>query len=90
MTPKARQSGGRPSRDQDRGVIVLAGEDQNDFYLATLIRAHWPDLDAAAKLVRINDPVRLRKKSGPDLGSAVHWLGHPTAVNGEWRPGRTS
>lgn len=53
-------------------MIVLAGEDQNDCeIMAALIRAHRPDLDAAAKLVRINDPVRLRKKSGPDLTAAV-------------------
>lgn len=50
----------------------MAGEDQNDCeILAALIRAHRPDLQAAAKLVRINDPVRLRRKSGPDLVSAV-------------------
>jgi hypothetical protein len=56
-------------------VIVLAGEDQNDCeILASLIRAHRPDLSAAAKLVRINDPVRLRKKSGPDLAAAVKTL----------------
>ncbi|MEU6005045.1 hypothetical protein [Streptomyces sp. NPDC047453] len=54
---------------------MLAGEDQNDCeILAALIRAHRPDLDAAAKLVRINDPVRLRRKSGPDLTSAVKAL----------------
>lgn len=75
MTPNGRQGGGRASRAQDRGVIVLAGEDQNDCeILAALIRAHRPDLGAAAKLVRINDPVRLRRKSGPDLGSAVRVL----------------
>ncbi|MEU3091020.1 hypothetical protein ACWCQ0_28610 [Streptomyces massasporeus] len=72
MTPKARQGGGRASRAPERGVIVLAGEDQNDCeILAALIRAHRPDLSAAAKLIRINDPVRLRRKSGPDLAAAV-------------------
>ncbi|WP_351232259.1 hypothetical protein [Streptomyces sp. NPDC002133] len=56
-------------------MIVLAGEDQNDCeILAALIRAHRPDVDTTAKLVRINDPVRLRKKSGPDLASAVKVL----------------
>ncbi|EME97318.1 hypothetical protein H340_27096 [Streptomyces mobaraensis NBRC 13819 = DSM 40847] len=56
-------------------MIVLAGEDQNDCdIMAALIRAHRPDLCAAAKLVRINDPVRLRKKSGADLSAAVKAL----------------
>lgn len=68
MTPKG------PQADK-RGIIVLAGEDQNDCdILAALIRAHRPDLGAAAKLVRINDPVRLRRKSGPDLTAAVRAL----------------
>ncbi|WP_435128842.1 hypothetical protein [Actinacidiphila sp. bgisy144] len=54
---------------------MLAGEDQNDCeILAALIRAHQPDLGAAAKLVRINDPVRLRRKSGPKLAAAVEAL----------------
>ncbi|MEV6050822.1 hypothetical protein [Streptomyces sp. NPDC052107] len=54
---------------------MLAGEDQNDCeIMASLIRAHRPDLGAAAKLVRINDPVRLRRKSGPDLAAAVRAL----------------
>ncbi|MDQ0810003.1 hypothetical protein QFZ63_001717 [Streptomyces sp. B3I7] len=69
MTPPK----GRASRD--RRVIVLAGEDQNDCdIMAAFLRAHRPDLVAAAKLVRINDPVRLRRKSGPDLASAVKTL----------------
>lgn len=56
-------------------MIVLAGEDQNDCeIMAALIRAHRPDLSATAKLVRINDPVRLRRKSGPDLSAAVKTL----------------
>lgn len=55
--------------------MVLAGEDQNDCeILAALIRARRPDITAAAKLVRVNDPVRLRKKSGPDLSAAVKTL----------------
>lgn len=75
MTPKGRQGGVRAARAQGRGVIVLAGEDQNDCeILAALIRAHRPDLGTAAKLVRINDPVRLRRKSGPDLAAAVKVL----------------
>ncbi|EGX59422.1 hypothetical protein SZN_13023 [Streptomyces zinciresistens K42] len=54
---------------------MLAGEDQNDCeIMAALIRAHRPDLSDAAKLVRINDPVRLRRKSGPDLAAAVKAL----------------
>ncbi|MEV4336076.1 hypothetical protein [Streptomyces sp. NPDC049590] len=65
----ARRVGG-PDR-----VIVLAGEDQNDCeIMAALIRAHRPDLSATAKLVRINDPVRLRRKSGADLSAAVKVL----------------
>ncbi|EYT83892.1 hypothetical protein CF54_04560 [Streptomyces sp. Tu 6176] len=56
-------------------MIVLAGEDQNDCeIMAALIRAHRPDLGATAKLVRINDPVRLRRKSGLDLAAAVKVL----------------
>lgn len=71
-------STGRGSRRhpgvQDR-VIVFAGEDRNDCaIMADLVRAHRPDLSAAAKLVRINDPVRLRRKSGPDLTEAVRVL----------------
>jgi hypothetical protein len=54
---------------------VLAGEDQNDCrILAELIRAHRPDLSETAKLVRINDPVRLRRKSGAELAAAVRTL----------------
>ncbi|NUV60426.1 hypothetical protein G6W55_12100 [Streptomyces sp. CAI-85] len=54
---------------------MLAGEDQNDCrILAELIRAHRPDLNETAKLVRINDPVRLRRKSGPELAAAVRTL----------------
>ncbi|WP_328922716.1 hypothetical protein [Streptomyces griseoaurantiacus] len=69
MTPPK----GRASRD--RRVIVLAGEDQNDCdIMAAFLRAHRPELVAAAKLVRINDPVRLRKKSGADLAAAVRTL----------------
>ncbi|KAF3469877.1 hypothetical protein GL259_32415 [Streptomyces sp. Tu 3180] len=54
---------------------MLAGEDQNDCQiLAELIRAHRPDLSETAKLVRINDPVRLRRKSGAELAAAVKTL----------------
>ncbi|MFC9543221.1 hypothetical protein ACFTXK_01020 [Streptomyces sp. NPDC056956] len=54
---------------------MLAGEDQNDCQiLAELIRAHRPDLSESTKLVRINDPVRLRRKSGPELAAAVKTL----------------
>ncbi|MGQ4487079.1 hypothetical protein ACN6LM_004104 [Streptomyces sp. SAS_281] len=75
MTPKRRHGGGRATRAQERGVVVLAGEDRNDCaILAELIRAHRPDIGAAAKLVRINDPVRLRRKSGPKLTAAVEVL----------------
>ncbi|MGW2893181.1 hypothetical protein ACWDAO_00735 [Streptomyces sp. NPDC001212] len=75
MSPKGRHGGGRASRAPERGVIVLAGEDRNDCeVLAALIRAHRPDLDTTAKLVRINDPVRLRRKSGPKLAAAVEAL----------------
>ncbi|MEV8560613.1 hypothetical protein AB0478_29995 [Streptomyces sp. NPDC051917] len=75
MTPGGRQGGGRTSKGQARGVIVLAGEDQNDCQiLAELIRAHRPDLNETARLVRINDPVRLRRKSGAELAAAVKTL----------------
>ncbi|MEU2874864.1 hypothetical protein [Streptomyces sp. NPDC007070] len=75
MTPGERQAGGRTSKGQARGVVVLAGEDQNDCQiLAELIRAHRPDLSETAKLVRINDPVRLRRKSGAELTAAVKTL----------------
>lgn len=75
MTPGGRQAGGRVPKGQGRGVIVLAGEDQNDCQiLAELIRAHRPDLSETAKLVRINDPVRLRRKSGAELAAAVRTL----------------
>jgi hypothetical protein len=54
---------------------VLAGEDRNDCQiLAELIRAHRPDLSESARLVRINDPVRLRRKSGTELAAAVRTL----------------
>ncbi|MEV6289778.1 hypothetical protein AB0M41_04875 [Streptomyces sp. NPDC051896] len=54
---------------------MLAGEDQNDCQiLAELIRAHRPDLNETARLVRINDPVRLRRKSGAELAAAVKTL----------------
>lgn len=44
MTPGGRRAGGRTSKGQARGVIVLAGEDRNDCQiLAELIRAHRPD-----------------------------------------------
>ncbi|AKH82643.1 hypothetical protein AA958_10855 [Streptomyces sp. CNQ-509] len=56
-------------------MIVFAGEDQNDCaIMADLVRAHRPDLSAAAKLVRINDPVRLRRKSGKHLAEAARVL----------------
>ncbi|MFE7579123.1 hypothetical protein ACFU5Z_30685 [Streptomyces sp. NPDC057521] len=75
MTTKRRQGSGRGPRAQEQGVIVLAGEDRNDCeILAALIRAHRPDITDAAKLVRINDPVRLRRKSGPKLTAAVEVL----------------
>ncbi|MGW1651505.1 hypothetical protein [Streptomyces atratus] len=59
---------------QGRGVIVLAGEDANDCdILAPIIRQHHPNL-GTAKIVRINDPVRLKKKTGRDLATAVSTL----------------
>ncbi|WP_405899164.1 hypothetical protein OG242_18095 [Streptomyces sp. NBC_00727] len=75
MTPKRRPGGGRGPRAQERGVVVFAGEDRNDCeILAALIRAHRPDISDATKLVRINDPVRLRRKTGPKLAAAVEVL----------------
>ncbi|WP_327243234.1 hypothetical protein [Streptomyces sp. NBC_01320] len=59
---------------QGRGVFVLAGEDANDCdILAPIIRQDHPNL-GSAKLVRINDPVRLKKKTGRDLATAVGTL----------------
>ncbi|MEV3929379.1 MULTISPECIES: hypothetical protein [unclassified Streptomyces] len=59
---------------QGRGVIVLAGEDANDCdILASIIRQHHPNL-GSAKIVRINDPVRLKKKTGRELATAVGTL----------------
>lgn len=76
MTPKGRGRGKSSSLTAERrGVVVMAGEDQNDCeILAALIRARRPDIATAAKLVRVNDPVRLRKKTGPDLSAAVKTL----------------
>ncbi|MEU7580585.1 hypothetical protein AB0B50_23625 [Streptomyces sp. NPDC041068] len=55
-------------------MIVLAGEDAHDCaILAPIIRAHHPGL-GDTKLVRINDPVRLKKKSGTDLTNGVRTL----------------
>ncbi|KUO03968.1 hypothetical protein AQJ67_14540 [Streptomyces caeruleatus] len=55
-------------------MIVLAGEDENDCkILAELVRAHHPGL-GNSRIVRINDPVRLKKKTGGDLESSVRAL----------------
>ncbi|MFC5214738.1 hypothetical protein [Streptomyces coerulescens] len=55
-------------------MIVLAGEDENDCkILAELVRAHHPGL-GNSRIVRINDPVRLKKKTGGDLASSVRAL----------------
>lgn len=68
------RNGLRRTSPQGR-VIVFAGEDRNDCgIMADLVRAHRPDLSATAKLVRINEPVRLRRKSGADLTRAVRVL----------------
>ncbi|MFG3198508.1 hypothetical protein ACGFYT_20525 [Streptomyces sp. NPDC048208] len=73
MSARGRDDGRRTAPQS--GVIVLAGEDQNDCeIMAALIRAHRPDLCTTSKLVRINDPVRLRRKSGDDLATAVKVL----------------
>ncbi|MDH6227829.1 hypothetical protein [Streptomyces sp. MJP52] len=70
-----RAGGAGQPREQRQGVIVLAGEDQNDCaVLADLLRAHLPGLARTAKIVRINDPVRLWKKDGPRLNSSVETL----------------
>ncbi|MFJ6854582.1 hypothetical protein ACIQM3_29350 [Streptomyces sp. NPDC091271] len=53
---------------------MLAGEDANDCdVLASIIRQHHPNL-GSAKIVRINDPVRLKKKTGRELATAVSTL----------------
>ncbi|OEU96601.1 hypothetical protein AN216_20020 [Streptomyces oceani] len=54
--------------------MVLAGEDANDCQiLAEFIKAHHPGL-GDAKIVRINDPVRLKKKTGATLEENVRVL----------------
>ncbi|MFK0256007.1 hypothetical protein [Streptomyces sp. NPDC090445] len=55
-------------------MIVLAGEDANDCQIvAEIIKAHHPGL-GSTKIVRINDPVRLKKKAGAALEENVRVL----------------
>lgn len=65
----------RTHKPSNRGVVVLAGESANDRrMLAAFIKAAHPDLASAVTLTEITDPVRLRKKSGPDLAMAASTL----------------
>ncbi|MEU9608679.1 hypothetical protein [Streptomyces sp. NPDC048057] len=70
--------------------MVLAGESANDRrILAAFIKAARPDLAAAVILTEINDPVRLRAKSGADLLAAADTLvgkarGKALAKSGEF------
>ncbi|MEU1037606.1 hypothetical protein ACFYP4_01495 [Streptomyces sp. NPDC005551] len=55
-------------------MIVLAGEDANDCQIvAEIIKVHHPGL-GSSKIVRINDPVRLKKKTGAALEENVRVL----------------
>ncbi|MCW8216827.1 hypothetical protein [Streptomyces griseolus] len=54
---------------------MLAGESANDRrMLAAFIKAAHPGLAATVTLTEITDPVRLRKKTGPDLATAAGTL----------------
>lgn len=56
-------------------MVVLAGESSNDRrILASLIKAAHPSFARTVSLVEITDPVRLRKKTGPELAAAVDVL----------------
>ncbi|MGW0841207.1 hypothetical protein ACWD26_13730 [Streptomyces sp. NPDC002787] len=58
-----------------RGIVVLAGESSNDRrILASFIKAVHPELASAVLLTEITDPVRLRKKTGPELATAAGTL----------------
>ncbi|MFP8887853.1 hypothetical protein [Streptomyces mangrovi] len=58
-----------------RRIVVLAGESSNDRrMLASFIRAAHPGLASAVRLTEITDPVRLRKKAGPELSAAAKTL----------------
>lgn len=59
---------------QERGVIVLAGEDTNDCRIvAEIIKQHHPDL-GSARLVEISDKTRLKTATGPDLAARVRTI----------------
>ncbi|GLP66694.1 hypothetical protein TUSST3_33150 [Streptomyces sp. TUS-ST3] len=59
---------------QERGVIVLAGEDTNDCRIvAEIIKQHHPDL-GNARLVEIGDKTRLKTATGPDLTARVRTI----------------
>ena len=56
---------------QERGVIVLAGEDSNDCRIvAEIIKQHHPAL-GNARLVELSDNTRLKMATGPDLTARV-------------------
>ncbi|MFH8882036.1 hypothetical protein [Streptomyces californicus] len=65
----------RTQKSPSRGIVVLAGESANDRrMLAAFIKAAHPALASAVTLTEITDPVRLRKKAGPDLATAASTL----------------
>ncbi|MET7384339.1 hypothetical protein ACFYPT_25815 [Streptomyces sp. NPDC005529] len=67
MTPR---NGG----PQERGVIVLAGEDSNDCRIvAEIVKQHHPNL-GNARLVEISDKTRLKTATGPDLAARVRTI----------------
>ncbi|WP_327190856.1 hypothetical protein [Streptomyces xinghaiensis] len=59
---------------QERGVIVLAGEDSNDCRIvAEIVRQHHPEL-GNARLVEISDKARLKTATGPELTARIRTI----------------
>ncbi|WP_328693520.1 hypothetical protein OHA74_40205 [Streptomyces phaeochromogenes] len=59
---------------QERGVIVLAGEDSNDCRIvAEIIKQHHPAL-GNARLVEISDKTRLKTATGPELAARIRTI----------------
>ncbi|WP_330291492.1 hypothetical protein [Streptomyces sp. NBC_00576] len=59
---------------QERGVIVLAGEDSNDCRIvAEVVKQHHADL-GNARLVEISDKTRLKTATGPELAARIRTI----------------